>query len=45
VEVGGPAGGVVEVVHRPTSILLWPGEGWDYISAVNRQGERPSGLF
>ncbi|HEY3527644.1 MAG TPA: hypothetical protein VGK78_00720 [Nocardioides sp.] len=45
VEVGGPAGGTVEVVHRPTSVLLWPGDGWDYISAVNREGERQSGLF
>jgi hypothetical protein len=45
VEVGGPMGGVIEVVHRPTSILLWPGDGWDYITAVNRQGQRPNGLF
>jgi hypothetical protein len=45
VEVGGPVGGVVEVVHRPTSVLLWPGDGWDYISAVNREGQRPGGLF
>ena len=45
VEVGGPIGGTIEVVHRPTSILLWPTDGWEYINAVNRQGERQTGLF
>jgi hypothetical protein len=43
VVVGG--GGEVEVVHRPDSILLWPSAGWEYLDAVNRAGERPTGLF
>lgn len=45
VQLGGPLGGTIEVVHHPTSILLWPGEGWGYIAAANRLGEQQAGLF
>lgn len=45
VSVGGAMGGEVEVVHRPTSILLWPSKGWGYLAVQNRAGEHPDGLF
>jgi hypothetical protein len=45
VQVGGAAGGEVEVVRRPNSIVLWPSKGLDYLEAVNRAGDRPTGLF
>jgi hypothetical protein len=40
VEVGGDAGGEVEVSHETGSITLWLGRGWGYLSAENRAGER-----
>jgi len=45
VKIGGAEGGEVEVVHRPSSILLSPSKGWEYRTAVNRAGEQPTGLF
>lgn len=44
VTLTGDGTGKIEVVHRPSSVVLWP-DGWTYSDAVTRAGVRPGGLI